>query len=139
MSTSIRLMRATALAVLTLTAACATAPKRGADGGAAAPLGDPNVLTAAEVESRGAPTGSMYDVLQRMRPGFLRSRGLAGSTADAGTVHVSIDGGSLRDLTALRSLPASQVAEVRYLSAASAAQRFGTSASNGPVLLVRSK
>jgi hypothetical protein len=39
----------------------------------------------------------------------------------------------------LRGMTVAQVAEVRYLSAAEAAQRFGTSAESGPVLLVRQK
>jgi hypothetical protein len=139
MSSSSRLVRSAALCALALTAACASAPKTDAAPGAPTAARSTNLLTAAEIESRGTQTGSAYDAVRRLRPGFLTYHGVSGSTTGAGTVHVSIDGGPLAAVETLRSLASTQIAEVRYLSAADAAQRFGTSAEAGPVLLVRQK
>ena len=133
------LVRGAALCALALTGACASAPKTAATAGAPAAERNANVLTAAEIESRGTQTGSAYDAIRRLRPNFLTYHGVSGSTNRAGTVHVSVDGGPLGTVESLRGIASVQVAEVRYLSAADAAQRFGTSAEAGPVLLVRQK
>jgi hypothetical protein len=52
---------------------------------------------------------------------------------------VSVDGGPLSAVDALRDVPATHVREVRYLSASDAAQRFGVRAYSGPVILVTQK
>ncbi len=100
---------------------------------------DVSVLTAAEIEERGVADQSLYDVIRLMRSNYLVFRGLSGTTANAGAVQVSFEGQSLMKLDDLRTTMGREVAEVRYLSAASAAQRFGTSANNGPVILVKRK
>ena len=97
------------------------------------------MLAAAEIESRGAQSGSAYDAIRRLRPSFFTYHGVSGTTTGSGTVHVSLDGGPIATVDLLRGMTVAQVAEVRYLSAAEAAQRFGTSAEGGPVLLVRQK
>jgi hypothetical protein len=101
---------------------------------------DANVITAAELSD---PAVSGYDALtavQRLRPAFFRTRGF-GSVKDstAGIVHVSVDGGALFTVDYLSGLRTSDLAEVRYLTAIEATQRFGTAAGTGGVILVRSK
>jgi hypothetical protein len=57
----------------------------------------------------------------------------------AGNVHVSIDGGPLLTVDNLSRLRPNQIAEIRYLSASDAAQRFGTNAASGGVIVVTSR
>ena len=89
------------------------------------------------------PTVNMGDALEavrRVRPSFLMTRGASSiKNTTAGTVHVSVDGGSLVTLENLSRLRPNQIAEIRYLSAADAAQRFGASAGSGGVIVVRTR
>ena len=129
-------------ALCVLAAACSGNP---------APAVDPNagrgttarrtdVITAEELADPTVSSGDALEAVRRLRPGFLMSRG-ASSIRDpsAGSVHVSIDGGSLGTLDNLSRLRPNQIAEIRYLSAADAAQRFGTSAGSGGVIVVKTK
>jgi hypothetical protein len=78
--------------------------------------------------------------VRRLRPRFLMTRGGASvKNSTAGSVHVSIDGGPLLTVDNLSRLRPSQIAEIRYLNASDAAQRFGTNAASGSVILVKSR
>ena len=57
--------------------------------------------------------------------------------AGAGAPHVSIDGGPVGELDDLKRVQASVVIEVRLLDASQAMQRFGATAKQGPVILIR--
>lgn len=141
MSTFVRLTAPLAIVALT---ACASAPaQKSASSSSAAQTAaqsrNPNLLTAADIAARGQVDGTAYDVIRRLRPTFLTFHGAAGTSNAAGAVQVSLDGSSLSAVSLLQGLPALNIAEVRYLSASDAAQRFGTSANGGPVLLVKQK
>ncbi len=99
-----------------------------------------DVITAAELAGATVSSGDALEAVQRLRPRFLNSRG-SGSirAADAGSVHVSLDGGPLQALSFLSRMRPGEIAEIRYLSASQAAQQFGTSAGTGGVMLVKSK
>ena len=58
-------------------------------------------------------------------------------TPDAGTAHVSVDGGALQAVSVLGRMRPAEIAEIRFLSSSEAAQRFGTVANAGAVLLVK--
>ena len=80
------------------------------------------------------------EAVRRMRLNFLMVRGQTSLLSpDAGSVHVSVDGGPLQTLDALSRLQARDVAEVRYLNPTSATQRFGLASGSGGVILVKSK
>lgn len=55
----------------------------------------------------------------------------------AGGIAVSVDNGPLTGLDVLRSMRASEVRVLKYLSPSEAGQRFGTQAGNGAVILVK--
>jgi hypothetical protein len=129
MNTAKSLRRMLLASLPALVAACASA------GGGAGPGGDPNILTAAEISSAKAGEASAYEAIQRLRPQFFRTRGRLGNEP-GGDVSVSVDGGPLSTIDALRSVPATTVREIRYLSANDAAQRYGVRANSGPVILV---
>ena len=138
----LRVASVSALALLLSGCASAhTGASAAGDAGAAAtraPRRDANVLTAAEIESRGANTGSAYDAVARLRRSFLTYHGFSGGST-GGAVLASVDGSALSGVAALRSVSARNVAEIRYLSAVDAAQRYGTTANSSPVVLVTQK
>lgn len=76
-----------------------------------------------------APEGNLYDAVQRLRPGFLRARSTA-TTSNAYPV-VYVDGQRRGTLEYLRSINNRQVAEVRYMSALDATQRYGMNVEAG--------
>lgn len=127
-------------AALALVAACTSNP---------APVGDPapastatrhtDVITAEELADPSIAAGDALEAVRRLRPSFLMSRGASSLKNTAGSVHVSIDGAPLLTVDNLSRLRPAQIAEIRYLNAADAAQRYGASAGSGAVILVRSR
>ncbi|MEO8333903.1 MAG: hypothetical protein ABI664_02960 [bacterium] len=120
--------------------ACASGGAAGDPGTAVGPGRNADVITAAELADPAIASGDAYEAVQRLRPRFLMTRGtMSVKNTTAGTTHVSVDGGPLIGVEQLSRLRPSQIAEIRYLSASDAAQRFGTNAGSGGVILVKSK
>ncbi len=99
-----------------------------------------DVISALELSDPAVAGDNALDAVRRLRPRFLASRGRQSiMIAGTGAVLVSTNGGPLRSLSDLSRMRTSEVAEIRFLSATDAAQRFGTLSGSGPVLLVTSK
>lgn len=132
--------RLCAVAVLLSVAACAgnNSSAARATGNEAARSSD--IITAAELSNPTVVAGNALEAVRRLRPRFLTTRG-SGSirTSDAGSVHVSLDGGPLQALSFLSRMRPAEIAEIRYLSASQAAQQFGTASGTGGVMLVKTK
>lgn len=96
------------------------------------------VITQAELDESSIGDVDALTLIKQLRPHFLTYRGLA-STSDpsAGNVQVSVNNGGLSGIEVLSSMRKSEIGEIRYLSAASAAQRFGSQSKAGPVILLR--
>jgi hypothetical protein len=97
--------------------------------------GNRNVVTADELS--GMSELSAHDVLSRIRPEFLRSRGarsLRGAPAEEYPV-VYMDHTRLGSIDALRSIRASTIREIRYLNGADATTRYGTGHGAGVILV----
>ena len=92
------------------------------------------VLTNEEMTQAGVLGTTAYEAVLRLRPGFLIDR-TAGRRTSSQPIMVSVNGGQISAVATLNSIPASTVAEIRYLSIGEAAQRFGSRAT-GPVILV---
>ena len=92
-------------------------------------------ITAAEL--RGLDALSAYDAIARLRANFLRSRGPTTlGRADGGAwPTVFVDGMRLGPIGELRTIPASDLREVRLLSGAEAQFRFGTGYPAGVILV----
>jgi hypothetical protein len=137
---SIRFAAAVSLAAL---AACASGGTPSSDPGApeeARPVsrGPQDVISYDELADPSLGDTDALTVVRRLRPAFLAYRGAVSvNNSQGGSVHVSFDGGALRPVDALSTLRASQVVEIRYLGASAAAQRFGTGAMAGPVIMVK--
>jgi hypothetical protein len=115
-----------------------------ADESTAPVRGNRDVITTAELNGPNVVNMTVLEAVKALRPHFLTVRGATtfvnGNAAvdpEAGNVHASIDGNKVVELDELNSIRAGTVAEVRYLNAAAAMQRFGGTAREGPVILVK--
>lgn len=122
-----RLRRQVAVALCVGGAACASSGGR-----PLAPGTESSVLTADEIARSGATNA--YDAVRKLRANFLASRGetsLGGAASNAPTAYV--DGILLGEPTALRGIPAGQVASVRVYRAWEAQMRFGNGNLSGVI------
>jgi hypothetical protein len=77
---------------------------------------------------------SAYDVIKRLRPEFLKMRGPTTVMNPAEfEIGVYVDNMLLGGIRELRDLPASDVYEIRYLSAVNAATRHGAQHPSGVI------
>ena len=109
---------------LALTAGCSPSTQASAAPG---PRSSSNVLTKQEIST--VAVQNLYEAVQRLRPGFLRAR-----TTSAGPgmlPDVFFDGIRKGSPEYLRSIPASEVAEIRYLTVQDATTRYGLNVSAG--------
>jgi len=136
--------------VLILGAVAGACASGGSSGGTASsatatpagPRGSANVITEAEIAATGLQT--VYEVVERLRPNMLRTRGqmgrLSGAAgtdpgASSSTVKVFLNGTQMGDVSTLRNIQASSVRRVEYLSASDATTRFGTGVDAGAILV----
>ncbi len=100
---------------------------------------DPDVITLAELEQSSLGDVDALAIIKQLRPQYMAFRGnVSGSDqTGAGTVHVMIDNGRLSGPDVLSTIRRSEILEIRYLNASSAAQRFGSVSKAGPVILIR--
>jgi hypothetical protein len=120
--------------VLTLAAglACASSGTSGT-----AVRRDPNLITEQEIAT--STESNLYDVVNRLRPMFLKTRGR--STINSGGseyASVFLDGQYYGELSSMRNIVATQIHEIRYLSGPDAVSRYGMRYGSGAVD-VRSK
>lgn len=83
------------------------------------------------VEARAAMVVDAFEAVQRLRPGFLRSRGPTG--AGSGGVRVYIDGQPAGGLDMLRTVPVAVIGQIEYLSASEATVRWGARFRDGVI------
>ena len=151
-------MRSSAF-VLALAAAGACAsktPEPATAGGAPAtqqstattPNRNRDLITRDELTAPTVVNMTVLDAVRTLRPHFLTQRGQNTIPAknangqqvideESGKVHASIDGNKIVPVQELQGLRAGSITEVRFLSVAQAMQKFGGSARNGPVILVK--
>lgn len=86
-----------------------------------------------------ARVDNAYEAVMRLRPEFLRPRGAAAATdADGGAPVVYVDDVKQGGPEMLRTIPVAAIAEIRYLSAMAASDRFGPLHPGG-VIAVRTR
>lgn len=116
--------------------ACATAGTTATDGTTATAVRhDPNLISGEELAtSNGA---NAYEVISRLRPSFLRSRGTTTvMTTGSDYAAVYLDSQKYGDLSSLRSIPTSQIKEIRYYSGSEAIGRFGSMLGGGVIQVI---
>jgi len=101
---------------------------------------DSTTLTFDEI-SQASISGSAYDVISRLRPGFLISRGqatISNGTAASSYPNIYLDGVAYGDINTLRSIDASHIGSVRLFQAWEAQTKFGVG-NNGGVIAITTR
>ena len=93
-----------------------------------------NLITRDELAEASLLGTTAYLAIQRLRPAYLIDK-TAGAARTIHPLSVSVNGGELTRLDALITIPTQTIAEIRYLDAGNAAQRFHNRAT-GPVIVV---
>ncbi|MEP6733263.1 MAG: hypothetical protein ABJE10_21650 [bacterium] len=132
-----RIVRRLAVIVFTscapLFVSCATPAGGGATG--SAPASSNDVITQRELADPSLVGVTVLDAVRRLRPRFLVDRpGAKGAVG--GELMASVDGHNLVTLDELGRISASEVSEIRFLSASEAGQKFGTRGAMGAVITV---
>ena len=123
--------RQIALSALLCVAAACGGSGGGAPAGGAAPepsqqtqRRDANVITRAEIDQATWATNA-FDLVQRLRPNFMRASGTSGLSGAPRTAMVRLNDQDMGDFGALRQITLSSVQEIRYYSATEATSKFG--------------
>jgi hypothetical protein len=109
-------------------------------GGASAAKQNPNVISMEEIVESSA--SNAYEVIQRLRPNFLRTRGAVHGTPGATNAIEMVDlvvylnenrlGGSDQ----LRQIATGDIKEIRYFNSSEATTKWGTGHSAGAIQVV---
>ncbi|HET6681660.1 MAG TPA: hypothetical protein VFG84_10705 [Gemmatimonadaceae bacterium] len=93
-----------------------------------------NVIVRDELASLGS-MGTL-EALQRLRPRFLQPRAASGAMSrSAEYPRVYLDNVRLESVNDLRTVPVSEVFEIRYLDSSDATTRYGTGHTAGAILV----
>ena len=140
-------LRALTLVAVLTAAAGACASGSGASEGSSAPVArermasrQPDVITYDEVVASASSASTAYDLISQLRPNFLQAKGVQsihGGEMNAPLVY--LDRNLLGSISALRDIPVSAIAEVRYFNASSAAMRFGSKETASPAIQVTTR
>ena len=102
--------------------------------------GSSNMLTYEEVKN--ANVSNAFEAVQRLRPAWLRSRGVTSarsgdpSNAAGSTLPVVyLDNSQLGDINTLQNIPSANIGQIQYLNAGDATQRFGTNHTGGAIIV----
>lgn len=124
---------ASASAVIMNLAACASSSPRSTN----TAVNNPAVLSESDIDAT-SQEGTAFDLINHLRPAWFSARGAVTLLArrSPGTLHVSVDGAPLQDLEILGRMRATELKDARFLDATEAAQRFGSMAGSGAVIVV---
>ena len=113
-----------------------------ATGAPRTPSRQQNVITAAEIAERAAEASNALQIVQKLRPQMLTTRGRfsPADSSDAGArPKVVVDGVAYGQIENLVNVNAVSVGEIRYLNATDATTRFGTGYVGGVILVTTKK
>jgi hypothetical protein len=117
------------LLVLLALAGCAGASGTAAGGGNPNAIGDQQLR---EMDQEGL---TVLQVIQRLRPNWLRPRGTASLGGGAVVPRAVVDGVPLGDYPDLAGVSAREVRAIEFFSAGDATTRFGTGYPGGAILV----
>lgn len=95
------------------------------------------ILTQEEISSSGV-SGNAFDVVTRLRPNFLASRGpttLGNAQTTSMYPNIYLDGIPYGDINTLRNIDASVIAEIRLYQAGEAQTKFGMGNNSGVIAI----
>ena len=121
--------------IVAMSVGCASASSSGGVGGDRRS----QIITQQEISSAGM-SGNAYELIQRLRPGFLVSRGQTTLSGDQSVAYpnVYLDGIAFGDMGTLRNIDTAQIAEIRLYQAWEAQSKFGLG-NNGGVIAITTR
>jgi hypothetical protein len=120
------------LSILTAAVVTACASAGGGGGGTTVDANNPNTISGDQIVAS-AQTNA-YDVVSRLRPNFLKSRGrttVYGKGSDYASVF--LDGQSYGDLSSLRNISASQISSIHFIRGTDAVTTYGMQYGGGVI------
>ena len=123
--------RFVATAMIALAAGCASSA------GVAPSKQNQNLISSDEITQSSA--ANAYDLIQRLRPNYLRTRGAVHGTPNGATkiepvdLVVYLNENRLGNSDQLRQISTSEIREIRYFNASEATTKWGTGHSAGAV------
>lgn len=122
--------------VMVITSACAS----GSSSGGQRMSTTRDVITQEEIAARAADASTAFQIIQKLRPQMLTGRGYTMSTpndptADQMVPKVYVDNVMFGEMSSLNNVAATQVLEVRFISARDATTRWGTGHVGGVILV----
>ena len=128
--------------VVAVSSGCSSGGSNKATGAPHAPSRQQDVITAAEIAERASEASNALQIVQKLRPQMLASRGRfsPADSSEAGALpRVVVDGVAYGPIENLANLNAISVGEIRYLNATDATTRFGTGYVGGVILVTTKK
>ena len=137
------------MAAIVASAACASSRTSGGGigggsvgSGTASARTDRDVIPEAEISSRAADAANALQVIQKLRPQMLRTRGLASPmdrTGETVQPRVYVDNIEYGNLSTLSNVNASQIREIRFINSRDATTSWGTGHMGGVILILTKK
>lgn len=91
-----------------------------------------DLITQEEIQSHDG-LNTAYDVVQRLRPQFLRRRGVNSLASSGDDILVYLDGIRTGGVEVLRTIDANTVQQIHYVNARDATTKYGTGHSQGVI------
>jgi len=101
-----------------------------------------DVITESEIASRATDAANALQIVQKLRPQMLRSRGLVSPndpTGEAAMPKVYLDNVSYGPVESLANVNASQVKEIKFIKGPDATTTWGTGHMGGVILVTTKK
>ena len=96
---------------------------------------NPDLITSEELRQTDSEGLSAFQAVQRMRPQWLRGRGVGSFGGGLELPKVMVEESPYGEVDDLRSMNVSDIDEMRFLGAAEATTRFGTGYDAGAILV----
>lgn len=121
-----------------------TASASGASSAAAArpKSGGQDLILESEISARAGEATNAMQIIQKLRPQMLRSRGVISPNdpnGDSTLPKIYVDNVSYGTVESLSNINASQIKEIQYIKATDATTRWGTGHAGGVILVVTKK
>ena len=121
---------------------CALALVASAAAAQAKPKSSSTVITAEEIDRARPSVGNAFDVVQLLRPRWLKAREMVrlpsgGSDAQMAEIHVYMEDRDKGDVEFLKTIPAELIFSLKYMSMTEVGVRFGPSSGPGIVVTLK--
>lgn len=107
------------------------------------PKSSSTLITAEDIERAAGNVSNAFDVVQLLRPRWLRAREVmrlpdaAGNDLQMSEVHVYMDERDKGDIDYLKTIPAERIETLKYMSMTEVGARFGPSSGPGIVVTLK--